>query len=112
MILVPLFDLKFLDEFAASGAGTSNRRHYADSIVDHATFYPRTLRDRPQVAGYRRSPGGDHEYSLRHGDEGRTGSHYRLRIEHARRRYVRSRPGRHGSLLQDRDRDTRTTVCR
>jgi len=27
MILVPLFDLKFLTEFAAGGAGTSNRRH-------------------------------------------------------------------------------------
>src|SRR5262249_34248967 len=27
MILVPLFDLKFLDEFAAGGAGNSNRRH-------------------------------------------------------------------------------------
>ena len=27
MILVPLFDLKFLTEFAASGVGTSNRRH-------------------------------------------------------------------------------------
>jgi hypothetical protein len=27
MILVPLFDLKFLIEFAAGGAGTSNRRH-------------------------------------------------------------------------------------
>src|SRR5262245_24900720 len=27
MILVPLFDLKFLDEFAAGGAGTSDRRH-------------------------------------------------------------------------------------
>jgi len=27
MILVPLFDLKFLTEFAARGAGTSNRRH-------------------------------------------------------------------------------------
>ena len=27
MILVPLFDLKFLNEFAAGGAGTSNRRH-------------------------------------------------------------------------------------
>src|SRR5262245_2059001 len=26
--LVPLFDLKFLNEFAASGAETSNRRHY------------------------------------------------------------------------------------
>jgi len=26
MILVPLFDLKFLDEIAAGGAGTSNRR--------------------------------------------------------------------------------------
>jgi len=24
---VPLFDLKFLTEFAAGGAGTSNRRH-------------------------------------------------------------------------------------
>src|SRR5262245_56338271 len=27
MILVPLFDLKFLSEFAASTVGTSNRRH-------------------------------------------------------------------------------------
>jgi hypothetical protein len=27
MILVPLFDLKFLDEIAAGDAGTSNRRH-------------------------------------------------------------------------------------
>jgi hypothetical protein len=27
MILVPLFDLKFMNEFAAGGAGTSNRRH-------------------------------------------------------------------------------------
>jgi hypothetical protein len=27
MILAPLFDLKFLIEFAAGGAGTSNRRH-------------------------------------------------------------------------------------
>ena len=27
MILVPLFDLKFLEGIAASGAGTSNRRH-------------------------------------------------------------------------------------
>src|SRR5262249_38477179 len=29
MILVPLFDLKFLDEFAAGSVGTSNRRHLA-----------------------------------------------------------------------------------
>ena len=27
MILVPLFDLKFLNELAAGGVGTSNRRH-------------------------------------------------------------------------------------
>jgi hypothetical protein len=27
MMLGPLFDLKFLDEIAAGGAGTSNRRH-------------------------------------------------------------------------------------
>jgi len=27
MILVPLFDLKFLIEFAANAAETSNRRH-------------------------------------------------------------------------------------
>src|SRR6266540_2693566 len=27
MILVPLFDLKFLNELAAKGAGTSNLRH-------------------------------------------------------------------------------------
>jgi len=29
MILVPLFDLKFLNELAAGGVGTSNRRHWA-----------------------------------------------------------------------------------
>jgi hypothetical protein len=28
MILVPLFDLKFLTEFAATAVGTSNRRHW------------------------------------------------------------------------------------
>jgi len=27
MVLVPLFDLKFLNELAAGGVGTSNRRH-------------------------------------------------------------------------------------
>jgi len=27
MILVPLFDLKFLNKLAAGGVGTSNRRH-------------------------------------------------------------------------------------
>jgi len=27
MVLVPLIDLTFLNEFAAGGAGTSNRRH-------------------------------------------------------------------------------------
>ena len=27
MVLVPLFDLKFLTEFAAAAVGTSNRRH-------------------------------------------------------------------------------------
>jgi hypothetical protein len=27
LILVPLFDFKFLDELAAGDAGTSNRRH-------------------------------------------------------------------------------------
>jgi hypothetical protein len=30
MILVPLHDLKFLEEIAAPGAGTSNRWHYAN----------------------------------------------------------------------------------
>jgi hypothetical protein len=29
MILVPLFDLKFLNEIAAGDAGTSNRRHWS-----------------------------------------------------------------------------------
>src|SRR5204862_3989206 len=29
MILVPLFDLKFLTEFAATAVGTSNRRHWS-----------------------------------------------------------------------------------
>src|SRR5262245_1690394 len=33
MILVPLFDLKFLNEFAASGGGTSNRRHQSSSVT-------------------------------------------------------------------------------
>jgi hypothetical protein len=28
MILAPLFDLKFLNEFAATGVGTSNRRYW------------------------------------------------------------------------------------
>jgi hypothetical protein len=28
IILAPLFDLKFLNEFAATGAGTSNRRYW------------------------------------------------------------------------------------
>src|SRR5262249_30368128 len=37
MILVPLFDLKFLDEIAAGGAGTSNRRHQCDRT---ASVYP------------------------------------------------------------------------
>src|SRR6266567_4506107 len=32
MILVPLFDLKFLTEFAAGGVGTSNRRH-SNSLI-------------------------------------------------------------------------------
>ena len=31
MSLVPLFDLKFLTEFAAGAVGTSNRRHEADA---------------------------------------------------------------------------------
>jgi hypothetical protein len=34
MILVPLFDLKFLDGFAAGGAGTSNRRHWGIGTFD------------------------------------------------------------------------------
>src|SRR5215470_14433179 len=33
MTLVPLFDLKFLTEFAASAAGTSNRRHFGNKIM-------------------------------------------------------------------------------
>lgn len=32
MILVPLFDLKFLFEFAAGDVGTSNRRHWIDGV--------------------------------------------------------------------------------
>jgi hypothetical protein len=42
MILVPLFDLKFLIEFAAGGAGTSNRRHWLpimrNKFLDNATL--------------------------------------------------------------------------
>jgi len=33
MILVPLFDLKFLNVPAASGVGTANRRHWGFSPV-------------------------------------------------------------------------------
>src|SRR5215510_949972 len=33
MILVPLFDLKFLNERAAGGVGTSNRRHRPQSTI-------------------------------------------------------------------------------
>jgi hypothetical protein len=33
MFPVPLFDLKFLEEIAASGAGTSNRRHWSSSAA-------------------------------------------------------------------------------
>jgi hypothetical protein len=37
MILVPLFDLKFLDNIATDGAGTSNRRHlWAFTIITNA----------------------------------------------------------------------------
>jgi hypothetical protein len=37
MILVPLFDLKFLVEFAAPAVGTSNRRHQGIRPRRHAT---------------------------------------------------------------------------
>jgi hypothetical protein len=33
MFLVPLFDLKFLNELAAGGVGTSNRRHRPVEII-------------------------------------------------------------------------------
>jgi hypothetical protein len=33
MFLVPLFDLKFLYEFAAGGVGTSNRRHWKRPVI-------------------------------------------------------------------------------
>jgi hypothetical protein len=33
MLPVQLFDLKFLEEIAASGAGTSNRRHWSSSAA-------------------------------------------------------------------------------
>src|SRR3982074_225645 len=39
MILVPLFDLKFLTEFAAGGMGTSNRRHYCRSHTNPVYWY-------------------------------------------------------------------------
>src|SRR5262249_61940693 len=42
LILVPLIDLKFLDEIAAGGAGTSNRRHFKDSSKSSSTPAPRT----------------------------------------------------------------------
>jgi NitT/TauT family transport system substrate-binding protein len=40
MIPVPLFDLKFLTEFAAGAAGTSNRRHWT---IEEATMRRRPL---------------------------------------------------------------------
>jgi len=36
---VPLFDLKFLNELAASVAGTSNRRHECPFESDRAHHY-------------------------------------------------------------------------
>ncbi len=44
MILVPLFDLKFLNELAASAVGTSNRRHWPGFLTgsrgDGAEIWP------------------------------------------------------------------------
>jgi hypothetical protein len=51
MILVPLFDLKFLFELAAGDVGTSNRRH---SVLKHAPIPRNGMRPkcllRPQLA--------------------------------------------------------------
>jgi hypothetical protein len=50
MILVPLFDLKFLFEFAAGGVGTSNRRHYGSRDRDAAILpIARSTVTNPQV---------------------------------------------------------------
>src|SRR5947209_17932712 len=40
MILLPLFDLKFLTEFAAIAAGTSNRRHWRQGSCDRVGAAP------------------------------------------------------------------------
>jgi hypothetical protein len=38
MILVPLFDLKFLNEFAGARVGTSNRRHQRRAAQPYARY--------------------------------------------------------------------------
>jgi hypothetical protein len=46
MILVPLYDLKFLTELAAGGVGTSNRRHLWQHAAEHRGNGQRTKLDR------------------------------------------------------------------
>jgi hypothetical protein len=36
MILLPLFDFPFLNEYSAGGAGTANRRHSAIAPKDNS----------------------------------------------------------------------------
>src|SRR5262249_4074746 len=61
MILVPLFDLKFLNERAASGVGTSNRRRCAASCVENRC--PRSESRSRSVASTPVAPGPPEEFS-------------------------------------------------
>jgi hypothetical protein len=45
LILEPLFDLKFLIELAANGAGTSNRRRWSDATLEPAGRFAEPLDD-------------------------------------------------------------------
>src|SRR5262249_38566816 len=52
MIRVPPFDLKFLNEFAAAGVGTSNRRHEPPGEGEMARLVKRPIRKAPEPAGH------------------------------------------------------------
>src|SRR5829696_9674590 len=43
MILVPLYELKFLNEIAASGVGTSTRRHLVAACGREVQAFPKLL---------------------------------------------------------------------
>src|SRR6266436_2117060 len=65
MILVPLFDLKFLNELAAGVVGTSNRRHWLGRST--------SPKARSRLALRRRNPAGDARRASRYGGAGAGG---------------------------------------